>query len=83
MNKKDNIKAKPQNIINKNNKNLTKEKIKLEQKLEMLLNELDELNNNINDDKEYNWIDYQNMQKQIENKEQEIDELIKKLESYN
>lgn len=72
------IKDKPKKItVNKD-----KEKNKIEKEIEKLMEKLDSLNMEIFDpEASYNWIEYQDLSKRIQEVEEKIEELMAKLEN--
>ena len=57
------------------------EKEKLEALIEKKMSELDDLNEKLLDEnQQYNWIEYKQIHDEIKEKEEEIDDLMRKLE---
>lgn len=64
--------------------NKTKEKVKLEKELDVLMLKLEECNIKINDEtKQYNWVEYRQMNEEIKQLEEKIEMLMVKLENLN
>ena len=73
-------------VVKKDNssKQNAKEKAKIEKLVENKMLELEELNLLINDEtKEYNWVEYKELADKIKVLEEEIEELMIKLETFN
>ena len=73
-------------VVKKDNssKQNAKEKAKIEKLVENKMLELEELNLLINDEtKEYNWVEYKELADKIKVLEEEIEELMLKLETFN
>ncbi len=66
-----------------NNKSNSKDKEKLEKEINKKMDELEALNEKINEDTDYNWIEYRTMQHQIKELEENIEELMLKLDNMN
>lgn len=66
-----------------NVKSNSKDKEKLEKEINKKMDELEALNEKINEDADYNWIEYRTMQHQIKELEENIEELMLKLDNMN
>ena len=66
------------------NKQIAKEKAKIEKEIENKMLKLEELNLLINDEtQEYNWVEYKKLADEIKEIEEEIEILMLKLDSFN
>ncbi len=71
------VKEKVSKPINNN-----KEKAKIEKQIDALMNELEELNNQMNDNENnYDWVEYRTLAHKIKEKEEEIEQLMLKIDS--
>lgn len=62
--------------------NNNKEKAKIEKQIDALMNELEELNNQMNDNENnYDWVEYRTLAHKIKEKEEEIEQLMLKIDS--
>ena len=62
--------------------NNNKEKAKIEKQIDALINELEELNNQMNDNENnYDWVEYRTLAHKIKEKEEEIEQLMLKIDS--
>lgn len=62
--------------------NNSKEKAKIEKQIDALINELEELNNQMNDNENnYDWVEYRTLAHKIKEKEEEIEQLMLKIDS--
>ncbi len=62
--------------------NNSKEKAKIEKQIDALMNELEELNNQMNDNENnYDWVEYRTLAHKIKEKEEEIEQLMLKIDS--
>lgn len=62
--------------------NNSKEKAKIEKQIDALMNELEELNNQMNDNESnYDWVEYRTLAHKIKEKEEEIEQLMLKIDS--
>lgn len=62
--------------------NNNKEKAKIEKQIDSLMNELEELNNQMNDNESnYDWVEYRTLAHKIKEKEEEIEQLMLKIDS--
>ena len=84
--KKEDKESYKKEVVKKDNsaKQNAKEKAKLEKLIENKMLELEELNYLINDEsKEYNWVEYKELGDKIKLLEEEIEELMLKIETFN
>lgn len=71
------VKEKVSKPINNN-----KEKAKIEKQIDALMNELEELNNQMNDNENnYDWVEYRTLAHKIKEKEEDIEQLMLKIDS--
>ena len=62
--------------------NNSKEIAKIEKQIDALMNELEELNNQMNDNESnYDWVEYRTLAHKIKEKEEEIEQLMLKIDS--
>lgn len=62
--------------------NNNKEKAKIEKQIDALMNDLEELNNQMNDNENnYDWVEYRTLAHKIKEKEEEIEQLMLKIDS--